>query len=29
LKLLPAVQPLYKEYPVLLREKGLGHMVLR
>jgi hypothetical protein len=29
LKLLPAVQPLYKEYPALLKEKGYGSMVLR
>jgi hypothetical protein len=29
LKLLPAVEPLYKEYPVLLREKGYGSMVLK
>jgi len=29
LKLLPAVQPLYKEYPALLREKGYGNMVLK
>jgi hypothetical protein len=29
LKLLPAVQPLYKTYPVLLREKGYAHLVLR
>lgn len=28
LKLLPAVQPLYKTYPALLREKGYGNMVL-
>ena len=29
LKLLPAVQPLYKQYPALLREKGYGQMVLK
>ncbi len=29
LKLLPAVQPLYKVYPALLREKGSGNMVLK
>jgi hypothetical protein len=29
LKLLPAVQPLYKEYPVLLRQKGYGDLVLK
>lgn len=29
LKLLPAVQPLYKEYPALLREKGYGNLVLK
>ncbi len=29
LKLLPAVQPLYKRYPVLLREKGYGNLVLK
>ena len=29
LKLLPAVEPLYKVYPALLREKGYGSMVLR
>jgi hypothetical protein len=29
LKLLPAVEPLYKEYPALLREKGYTAMVLR
>jgi putative sterol carrier protein len=29
LKLLPAVQPLYKQYPVLLREKGYGDLVLK
>ncbi len=29
LKLLPAVQPLYKVYPVLLREKGYGNLVLK
>ncbi len=28
LKLLPAVQPLYKQYPVLLREKGLDELVI-
>jgi hypothetical protein len=28
LKLLPAVEPLYKQYPPLLREQGLGHLVL-
>ncbi|MFM8319997.1 MAG: hypothetical protein ACKOC5_03695 [Chloroflexota bacterium] len=29
LKLLPAVEPLYKEYPTLLREKGLAAMVMK
>ncbi len=29
LKLLPAVEPLYKQYPVLLKEKGLGHLALK
>lgn len=29
LKLLPAVEPLYKQYPALLREKGLAHLALR
>jgi hypothetical protein len=29
LKLLPAVQPLYKVYPALLKEKGYGNMVLK
>jgi len=29
LKLLPAVQPLYKTYPVLLKEKGYGNLVLK
>lgn len=29
LKLLPAVQPLYKTYPALLREKGYGDLVLK
>jgi hypothetical protein len=29
LKLLPAVQPLYKTYPALLREKGYGSIVLK
>jgi len=29
LKLLPAVQPLYKRYPALLREKGYGHLVMK
>lgn len=29
LKLLPAVQPLYKAYPALLREKGYGNLVLK
>ncbi len=29
LKLLPAVEPLYKVYPALLREKGYGDMVLK
>lgn len=28
LKLLPAVKPLYQQYPVLLREKGYADMVL-
>ncbi len=29
LKLLPAVQPLYKRYPALLREKGYGNLALK
>jgi hypothetical protein len=29
LKLLPAVRPLYKAYPALLKEKGYGKMVLK
>ena len=29
LKLLPAVQPLYKEYPVLLKEKGYENLILK
>ena len=29
LKLLPAVQPLYKQYPDLLKEKGYGNLVLK
>lgn len=29
LKLLPAVQPLYKEYPRLLNEKGYGDLVIK
>jgi hypothetical protein len=29
LKLLPAVEPLYKEYPNLLREKGLASMITK
>ncbi len=29
LKLLPAVEPLYKVYPALLREKGYGDMVMK
>ena len=29
LKLLPAIQPLYQQYPLLLREKGYGTLVLR
>jgi hypothetical protein len=29
LKLLPAVQPLYKEYPKLLKEKGYSDLVLK
>jgi hypothetical protein len=29
LKLLPAVEPLYKVYPALLREKGLGALVTK
>jgi hypothetical protein len=29
LKLLPAVEPLYKEYPALLREKGYDEMVMK
>jgi hypothetical protein len=29
IKLLPAVEPLYKVYPALLREKGYGDMVMK
>jgi putative sterol carrier protein len=29
LKLLPAVQPMYKMYPVLLKEKGYEEMILK
>lgn len=29
LKLLPAVQPLYREYPQLLKEKGYGDLVIK
>jgi hypothetical protein len=29
LKLLPAVEPLYKVYPVLLKEKGYGDLVMK
>jgi hypothetical protein len=29
LKLLPAVEPLYKVYPALLREKGYPNLVLK
>ncbi len=29
LKLLPAVQPLYKVYPALLKEKGYSNLVLK
>jgi hypothetical protein len=29
IKLLPAVQPLYKVYPELLKEKGYGSLVLK
>lgn len=29
LKLLPAVQPLYKLYPTLLREKGYANLILK
>ena len=29
LKLLPAVEPLYKAYPVLLKEKGFAGLVLK
>ena len=29
IKLLPAVEPLYKEYPALLREKGYDSMVMK
>jgi hypothetical protein len=29
LKLLPAVEPLYQVYPVLLKEKGYGDLVLK
>ena len=29
IKLLPAVEPLYKQYPALLREKGYEDMIMR
>lgn len=29
LKLLPAVEPLYKAYPVLLREKGYASLIMK
>jgi hypothetical protein len=29
LKLLPAVEPLYKMYPALLKEKGYAHLVMK
>ena len=29
IKLLPAVEPLYKEYPKLLREKGYDSMIMK
>jgi hypothetical protein len=29
LKLLPVVQPLYKEYPALLREKGYAELIMK
>jgi len=29
LKLLPAVQPLYKQYPLLLKEKGYDDLILK
>jgi hypothetical protein len=29
LKLLPAVEPLYRQYPRLLAEKGLAHLILK
>jgi hypothetical protein len=29
LKLLPAVEPLYKQYPVILKEKGYGALVIK
>lgn len=29
IKLLPAVQPLYKQYPILLKEKGYPNLVLK
>lgn len=29
LKLLPAVEPLYKQYPLLLKEKGFASLVLK
>ena len=29
LRLLPAVSPLYKVYPVLLKEKGYGNLVMK
>ncbi len=29
LKLLPAVEPMYKMYPALLKEKGYGNMVMK
>jgi SCP-2 sterol transfer family len=29
LKLLPAVQPLYKQYPLLLKEKGYADLIIK
>lgn len=28
IKLLPAVEPLYKQYPIILKEKGYGNLVM-
>jgi hypothetical protein len=29
LRLVPAVEPLYQQYPALLRERGLEHLILK